>query len=246
MYDKGVLMSRRLNKYLSEAGYCSRREADKLIQQGVVLVDGEVATIGSQVESTSIVMIDGKQITPQQQSIYIVLNKPIGITSTTDLKDKTNVVEYIGVKERIFPIGRLDKDSTGLLLLTNDGDIVNKVLRSSNNHEKEYVVKVNKPVTSAFLKQMREGVHILGKTTKKARVRQLHKQTFNIVLTEGMNRQIRRMCSALGYRVLSLSRIRIMNIKDDQLALGSWRYLTEEEVTTLIALTQDSHKTAVE
>ena len=181
-------------------------------------------------------------MTRKESFVYLALNKPRGVTSTTDLKDPSNVIDFVGYPSRIFPIGRLDKDSEGLLLLTSDGDIVNKILRSGNNHEKEYVVDVNKPITSLFLKQMREGVEILGKITKPAVLRQQSKTRFKIILTEGMNRQIRRMCSALGYRVTSLVRIRIMSVHVDGLALGEWRHLRADEVATLRAETQHSGK----
>ena len=236
-------MSIRLNKYLSEIGYCSRREADKLIADGLVKVNGIVASTGEKIEEDSIILVNNLPVKQKPKPIYIVLNKPIGITSTTDPKDKTNVIDYLKFPSRIFPIGRLDKDSEGLLLLTNDGDIVNKILRSGNNHEKEYIVKVNKHITSIFLQQMREGVEILGTITKPAKLRQINKFTFKIILTEGMNRQIRRMCSALGYKVTSLERIRILNIHNDGLAIGAWRYLTNDEIETIQDLTKDSKKT---
>ncbi len=236
-------MPTRLNKYLSEIGYCSRREADRLIEQGLVKVNGVIASIGLQVEDDAEILIDDKPIKKQHRSIYLVLNKPVGITSTTDPKDPTNVIDYLKFPTRIFTIGRLDKDSEGLLLLTNDGDIVNKILRSDNNHEKEYVVTVDKPITSMFLQSMRSGVDILGTTTKKAKVKQLNKYQFNITLTEGMNRQIRRMCSQLGYKVEKLVRVRIMNITNDNLALGSWRYLTKDEIQIILDLTKESKKT---
>lgn len=236
-------MPTRLNKYLSEIGYCSRREADKLIEQGVVFVNGQQATIGDKVDDRSRIEINGQPINTDNQFVYVVLNKPRGITSTTDLKDKTNIIEFINYPKRIFPIGRLDKDSEGLILLTNDGDIVNKILRSGNHHEKEYIVMVDKPITTAFIKQMRNGVDILDTKTKPAKVQQLNKKTFSIILTEGLNRQIRRMCSALGYRVFRLVRVRIMNITDHKLERGQWRHLTKEEVSTLKQLTKHSKKT---
>jgi 23S rRNA pseudouridine2604 synthase len=236
-------MSTRLNKYLSEVGYCSRREADRLIEDGLITVNGVVASIGDQVEADAVILVRGKPVRTSNRPIYLVLNKPAGITSTTDQSDPTNVIDYVKFPSRIFTVGRLDKDSEGLLLLTNDGDIVNKILRSGNNHEKEYVVTVDKPITSSFLKQMREGVEILNTKTKPAVVKQLHKLQFRIILTEGMNRQIRRMCSQLGYRVTKLVRVRIMNITADNLALSAWRYLTNAEVEALQHLTKDSMKT---
>ena len=236
----GDNMSTRLNKYLSEIGYCSRREADRLIALEEVTVNGIVATMGSKVEGDETILVQGQPVQSKQDFVYIVLNKPIGITSTTDLNDPSNVIDYIKFPSRIFTIGRLDKDSEGLLLLTSDGDIVNKILRSGNNHEKEYVVTVNKPVTSQFLQQMRSGVEILETKTKPAHVKQLNKNQFKIILTEGMNRQIRRMCSKLGYKVTRLVRIRIMRITNENLPLGSWRHLTKEEVHTLKRLTEQS------
>lgn len=237
-------MSTRLNKYFSEIGYCSRRKADSLIEQGLVKVNGVIATLGDHVEEGDDILVNDQPINHDNEFVYIVLNKPQGITSTTDKKDPTNVIDFIKFPKRIFPIGRLDKDSEGLLLLTNDGDIVNKILRSGNNHEKEYIVNVHKPITREFISQMRDGVEILGTITKKAKVKQTNKQTFKITLTEGMNRQIRRMCSALGYRVRSLKRIRIMNITDHVLDKGSWRYLTHKEIQTIHQLTKDSKKVA--
>ncbi len=230
-------MSTRLNKYMSEIGYCSRRDADRLIEAGRIKVNGEVATIGTKIEEPVTILVDNKPVKKETESVYIVLNKPVGITSTTNHKDPTNVVDYIKFPTRIFMIGRLDKDSEGLLLLTNDGDIVNKILRSEYNHEKEYIVTVQKPITNHFISNMRSGVEILGKKTKPAKVKMINKNTFSIVLTEGMNRQIRRMCSALGYRVTSLVRIRIMNITNKNLNTGDWRFLTKEEIASIKAQT---------
>lgn len=236
-------MATRLNKYLSELGICSRREADRLIQDGVVTINKEVAKIGDKVEETDVIEVNGKPIKASNKLVYLVLNKPKGITSTTDESDPTNIVKFVNFPTRIFHIGRLDKDSEGLILLTNDGDIVNKILRSGNAHEKEYVVKVDKMVTDGFLRSMASGVHILGKRTKPAYTEFIDSYHFRIILTEGMNRQIRRMCTTFGYHVTRLMRVRIMNITTDGLPVGKWRYLTNEEIKTLHDLTKDSQKT---
>jgi 23S rRNA pseudouridine2604 synthase len=231
-------MSKRLNKYMSEIGYCSRREADRLIDAGRIKVNGDVATIGTKIEEPISILVDDKPVKKEIESVYIVLNKPVGITSTTNHKDPTNVVDYIKFPQRIFMIGRLDKDSEGLLLLTNDGDIVNKILRSENNHEKEYIVTVQNPINRGFIKNMSRGVTVLGKKTKPAIVKYINKNTFSIVLTEGMNRQIRRMVSALDNRVISLVRVRIMNITNKNLNVGDWRFLTKEEIASIKAETE--------
>ncbi len=223
----------RINKFLSEAGVCSRRVADKWISANRVQINDEYATLGSQVESTDVVKVDGEVITIDKGYVYIALNKPRGITSTTERHVKGNVVDYVNHHERIFHIGRLDKDSEGLLLLTSDGDIVNEILRAENHHEKEYVVSVDKPLTKDFLKQMSEGVEILNQKTLPAKVSQINDRTFKIVLTQGLNRQIRRMCETLGYNVKKLKRIRIMNIKLDGIKYGEWRDLTKEEFEEL-------------
>ena len=222
---------------------CSRREADRLLKEGLITVNGNVAGIGDKVEDTDHIEINGTPIKTTNKLVYIVLNKPKGITSTTDESDPTNIVKFVNFPTRIFHIGRLDKDSEGLILLTNDGDIVNKILRSGNAHEKEYVVKVDKQITSSFLKSMASGVHILGKTTKPAYTEIIDNFHFRIVLTEGMNRQIRRMCTTFGYHVTRLMRVRIMNITTDGLAVGKWRYLTNEEIETVHKLTKESKKT---
>ena len=232
----------RVNKYISETGFCSRREADKYILQGRVTIDGEKATTGTKIKKGQVVKIDGKKISKEEEVVYIALNKPVGITCTTDKKVKGNIVDFIGHEKRIFHIGRLDKDSQGLILLTNDGDIVNKILRAGNNHEKEYIVTVDKPINEEFIRKMGSGIRILGKVTKKCYVSKEGEKTFRIILTEGMNRQIRRMCEALGYEVTKLKRIRIMNIKLGNLKIGEWRNLTEEELRRLNYLIKDSNK----
>jgi 23S rRNA pseudouridine2604 synthase len=223
----------RINKYISESGITSRRGADKWIAEGRVTINGTVAELGSQAEPGDDVRVDGKPIKVEQQNVYIALNKPIGITSTTEKHIKGNIVDFVNHPLRIFHIGRLDKDSSGLILLTNDGDIVNEILRAENKHEKEYIVTVDKPLTASFIKDMSSGVEILDTKTLPCKVKQLTKYTFNITLMQGLNRQIRRMCSALGYEVRDLHRIRIMNIHLDGLALGQWRDLTEDELTEL-------------
>ncbi|MGE7762788.1 23S rRNA pseudouridine(2604) synthase RluF [Peribacillus sp. NPDC097895] len=223
----------RINKYISESGITSRRGADKWIAEGRVTINGTLAELGSQAEPGDDVRVDGKPIKVEQQNVYIALNKPIGITSTTEKHIKGNIVDFVNHPLRIFHIGRLDKDSSGLILLTNDGDIVNEILRAENKHEKEYIVTVDKPLTASFIQDMSSGVEILDTKTLPCKVKQLSKYTFNITLMQGLNRQIRRMCSALGYEVRDLHRIRIMNIHLDGLALGQWRDLTEDELTEL-------------
>lgn len=236
-------MEVRINKYLSEAGFCSRRAADKLIEEGRVTINGEVPEIGTKVKNSDSVEVDGKPIKPQKDDfVYIALNKPIGIVCTTDTRrEKDNIIDFINYPKRIFPIGRLDKPSEGLILLTNDGDIVNKILRAKNNHEKEYVVTVNLPITPRFIEEMSKGVPILDTVTKPCVVEFVNKHTFRITLTQGLNRQIRRMCEHLGYEVTKLKRIRIMNIELDT-KLGEWRYLTKGEMKTLNRLLEDSTK----
>lgn len=234
----------RINKYLSEVGYCSRRAADKLLEEGRIKINGQVPELGTKVSDEDVVEVDGKPIRESQEKpIYIAFNKPVGIVCTTDTKrERDNIIEYINHPQRIFPIGRLDKPSEGLILLTSDGDIVNKILRSKNNHEKEYLVRVDKPINPKFLEKMRNGVPILDTVTKKCEVEKIDDMTFRIVLTQGLNRQIRRMCEFLGYEVIKLKRIRIMNIKLD-LPLGKWRDLTDEELSALNNLLEDSSKT---
>jgi len=221
-----------LNKYISNTGMCSRREADKLIESGQVKINGKIAKKGNRVSDGDKVTVKGKPLKSNPKHVYLALNKPPGITSTTDLKDKDNIISYLNYPDRIFPIGRLDKPSTGLILLTNDGDIVNKVLRAENNHEKEYIVSVDRPLTKNFIQKMSNGIPILGTVTKKCKVELLSKNTFRIILTQGLNRQIRRMCEHLGYNVKTLKRIRIMNIELD-IDQGYWRELTREELATL-------------
>lgn len=219
----------RINKYISDTGFCSRREADKLVQSGKVSINGKVAVLGDVVLEDDKVLIEGNPLKEKSKRVYIALNKPVGITCTTELHIKGNIVDFVGHKERIFPIGRLDKDSEGLILLTDDGDIVNKLLRSENNHDKEYIVTVNKPLTEDFIKKMSNGVKIEGEFTKKCKVERISEYVFRIILTEGRNRQIRKMTAYFGYSVKKLKRIRIMNIKLLDLPLGKWRDLTSEE-----------------
>lgn len=225
-------------------GYCSRREADRLLEEGRIKINGSTPELGTKVSDSDEITVDGQSIRKvEEQHVYIALNKPVGIVCTTDTRrEKNNIVDFINHPKRIFPIGRLDKPSEGLILLTSDGDIVNKILRARNNHEKEYIVRVNKPITPKFLEKMRNGVPILDTVTRKCEVEQLDALSFRIVLTQGLNRQIRRMCEYLGYEVKKLKRIRIMNIYLD-VPVGKWRDLTEEEMTTLDALLKDSAKT---
>ncbi len=238
-------MSTRINKYLSEVGFCSRRAADRLIEDGKVTINGEITEIGTKVEEGDQVEVKGQRIikSTKQKNIYLAFNKPVGIVCTTDRKvEPNNVIDFINYPKRIFPIGRLDKLSEGLIFLTNDGDIVNKILRARNNHEKEYIVKVNRPINSDFIQSMSSGVEILGTITKNCFVKQLGAKKFKIILTQGINRQIRRMCEALGYRVKSLKRVRIMNIKLD-LPKGEYREFRKEELLELNALLEHSSKT---
>lgn len=232
----------RLNKYISESGICSRREADKLIADGKVTINGSVAAMGTKVAPSDVVVADGIKIEPKAKKVYIALNKPVGITCTTEIDVPGNIITFMNYPERIFPIGRLDKPSEGLIFLTNDGDIVNKILRAGNNHEKEYIVSVDKPITNEFINAMRNGVPILDTVTKKCRVKKIGKHTFNIILTQGLNRQIRRMCEYLGYSVSSLKRVRIMNVSLDGISCGQWRYLTDNELQELLRLTENSSK----
>lgn len=233
----------RLNKYISESGFCSRREADKLIQSGLVTIDGVKAEMGTKVTKGQKVRVNGILISKEEELVYIALNKPVGITCTTEHKVKGNIVDFVNHKKRIFPIGRLDKDSQGLILMTNDGDIVNKILRAGNNHEKEYIVTVNKPINDEFVKKMSNGIRILEQVTKKCYVKKEGNNTFRIILTQGLNRQIRRMCESLGYEVVKLKRIRIMNINLSDLKIGKWRELTYNELKGLNELILTSGKT---
>jgi len=235
---------RRINKYLSEIGYCSRREADKLIAAGRVWINGKKAEMGVKVSPQDKITVNGEPVhQTKNKFVYLAFNKPKGIVCTTDTRvEKDNIIDYINYPKRIFPIGRLDKPSEGLILLTNDGDIVNKILRAKNNHEKEYIVRVNKPITQDFIQKMSSGVPILDTVTKKCFVKQTHKTQFRIVLTQGLNRQIRRMCEHLNYKVTELQRVRILNIKLD-VKVGKWRYLKPEELKTLNQLLSQSSKT---
>lgn len=237
--------STRINKYLSEIGYCSRRAADNLILHNRVTVNGVVPEMGTKIFPGDLVRVDGKAVSaPDEKPVYIAFNKPVGIVCTTDTKvEKDNIIDYIKYPKRIFPIGRLDKPSEGLILLTSDGDIVNKILRARNNHEKEYLVTVNRPVTQEFLKKMRNGVPILDTVTRKCEVTQTDRNRFKIILTQGLNRQIRRMCEYLDFKVTKLKRVRIMNIHLD-MPVGKWRYLTGpemEEINRLIATSAKTH-----
>ncbi len=233
----------RINKYISEKGLCSRREADELIRQGRVTINDEKAEMGSKVYPGDIVKLGGKSLKPKDRPVYLAFNKPAGIVCTTDQKEKDNIIDFINFPKRIFPIGRLDKESEGLIFLTSDGDIVNKILRAGNNHEKEYIVTVNKAITEGFVESMAKGVRILGTVTKKCRTTQMSKYMFRIILTEGMNRQIRRMCEAFGYEVVKLKRVRIMNVMLGSLTVGQWRHLTHEELKTINRLIENSVKT---
>jgi 23S rRNA pseudouridine2604 synthase len=224
----------RINKYISETGICSRREADKWVEGGRVTINGAIAVLGSQAEAGDDVRVDGQPIGSKKQTLYIALNKPVGITCTTERHIKGNIIDFIAHQERIFPIGRLDKDSEGLILLTNDGDIVNQILRAENSHAKEYIVTVDRPVTSRFLMDMAKGVPILETVTQPCQTKRISEFVFSIILTQGLNRQIRRMCAAFDFQVRRLQRIRIMNITLAGLRIGEWRELTREELDTLM------------
>lgn len=232
-----------LNKYISSTGYCSRREADKLIAARRVMLNGTVGALGNRVLPGDVVMVDGKPIKSAENDVYIAFNKPVGITCTTETNILGNIITYINHPKRIFPIGRLDKPSQGLIFLTNDGDIVNKILRAGNNHEKEYIVTVNKPITPAFIKTMQNGVPILDTVTQKCEVEKVSTFVFRIVLTQGLNRQIRRMCDYLDYEVRKLERVRIMNITLQGIAPGKWRNLTPDELAYINEQTACSVKT---
>ena len=234
----------RINKYLSEVGFCSRRKADILISKNRVTVNGKVPEMGTKVSADDEIRVDGKLISKKKsKAVYIAFNKPVGIVCTTDTKvEKDNIIDYINYPSRIFPIGRLDKPSEGLIFLTNDGDIVNKILRARNRHEKEYIVRVNKAVTNNFIKKMSNGVPVLDTITRKCFVEQISRTEFRIILTQGLNRQIRRMCEYLDYRVVRLKRIRIMNVSLD-VPVGQWRYLTEKELSEINKLVESSSKT---
>ena len=238
----------RINKYLSEIGFCSRRKADLLIEQERIKVNGVYAVMGQKVTGQEEIQVNNKIIKKleNKKHIYIAFNKPVGIVCTTDTKrEKDNIIDYINYPTRIFPIGRLDKPSEGLIFLTNDGDIVNKILRANNQHEKEYVVEVNKPVTKDFIKKMGEGVPVLDKITNRCKIKQKGKKTFKIILTQGLNRQIRRMCEYFDYRVIFLKRVRIMNIKLD-IPVGEYRDFTKSELNQINQLVKNSSKTIKE
>ena len=228
--NKGI----RLNKYISDAGHCSRREADRWIEEGRVYIDGRKGTLGDRVLPGMKVTIQGERVKAQNKNVYIALNKPVGIVCTTDKREPMNVVDFVDHDRRIYPIGRLDKDSEGLLLMTSDGDIVNRILRAAGRHEKEYQVTVDKPITTEFLTKMASGVKILGTTTLPCQIKKTGEKAFTIILTQGLNRQIRRMCETLGYRVRTLKRVRIMNIHLGNLKLGQWRNLTPAEMKELM------------
>ena len=235
--------SKSLNKYIAETGFCSRRQADTYIEQSRVTINGVTAVKGNRVNPGDVVKLDGELIAPAtKKRVYIALNKPVGVTCTTDTSDPDNIIDFLDFPERIFPIGRLDKMSEGLLLLTNDGDIVNKILRSRNNHEKEYIVSVNKVIIPEFIENMGSGVPILDTITKPCYVERLDDYTFKIILTQGLNRQIRRMCAHLGYHVRKLVRVRVMHISLGDLPSRSWRYLTNEEMTTMNNMVKESDK----
>ena len=224
----------RLNKYIASSGLCSRREADSLIENGKVTINGIVAVQGTKVNEGDVVLVGGQKITPDDSMVYIAFNKPLGVTCTTDKRDPSNIIDFIGFDERIFPVGRLDKNSSGLILLTNDGSIVNKLLRAENGHEKEYLVTINRPYDKNFIKQMESGVPVLGQLTLPCKIKPAGDKTFKIILHQGLNRQIRRMCEYLGYKVTKLKRIRFMNIYLGDLETGKWRYLTPDEKKELL------------
>lgn len=234
---------KRLNKYISETGICSRREADTLIAEGKVTVNGTVAEMGLKVSDADTITVNGKSLKAKPKRVYIAYNKPVGVTCTTEKKIKSNIVSAINYKDRIFPIGRLDRPSEGLIFLTNEGDIVNKILRAGNNHEKEYIVTVDKEIDQRFVEKMASGIPILDTITKPCKVKQLGKKRFNIILTQGLNRQIRRMCEYLGFEVTKLKRVRIMNVSLNDLAVGQWRFLSDSEMAQINASIADSSKT---
>lgn len=238
--------STRLNKYISESGLCSRREADRYIEQGNVYINGKRATVGDQVSPTDTVKVNGQVIEPrgEEDLVFIAVNKPVGIVSTTDDAEKHNIQRFVGHSARIFPVGRLDKDSQGLIFMTSNGDLVNKILRAGNNHEKEYLVTVDRPITKEFIQGMAQGVPILGTVTKKCKVQQESRFVFRITLVQGLNRQIRRMCEHFGYDVSKLERVRIMNVSLGGLPVGQWRDLTSKEMAVLFEAIKDSSSEA--
>ncbi|MEJ6736901.1 MAG: 23S rRNA pseudouridine(2604) synthase RluF [Flavobacteriales bacterium] len=234
---------KRLNKAISETGYCSRRAADKLIEEGKVNVNGNTPELGTKVTANDVITVNGTVVTKEVENIYLAFNKPVGITCTTELQIEGNIIDYINYPERIFPIGRLDKPSEGLIFMTNDGDIVNKILRSKNSHQKEYIVTVSRRITDDFIYDMSNGVPILDTVTEKCTVKRINDTTFNIILTQGLNRQIRRMCDYLGYQVNTLKRVRIMNISLDGIKKGEYRSFTQDELSEINELIKDSSKT---
>lgn len=235
--------TKRLNKAISETGYCSRRGADKLIEDGKVKVNGKVPELGTKVTTSDVISVNGNIVTKKVENIYLAFNKPVGITCTTETQIDGNIIDYINYPERIFPIGRLDKPSEGLIFMTNDGDIVNKILRSKNSHQKEYIVTVSRRFTDDFIRKMENGVPILDTVTDKCKVTRINDTTFNIVLTQGLNRQIRRMCDYLGYQVQTLKRVRIMNISLKNIKVGEYRSFTAEELNEIQTSIADSSKT---
>ena len=241
--EENSIHSIRLNKAISDTGFCSRRAADKIIEEGRVLLNGKIGVLGDKASINDEISIDGKLLVRESKLVYIAFNKPVGITCTTERDIEGNIIDFINHKERIFPIGRLDKPSEGLIFLTNDGDIVNKILRAGNNHEKEYAVMVHKPITQDFIDQMSNGIPILDTVTQKCYVEQESEFVFKIILTQGLNRQIRRMCDYLGYKVYRLKRLRIMNITLDGIAPGKWRDLTSKELSEINNLVSKSIKT---
>ena len=241
--DTNNKQSINLNKFISSTGICSRREAEKLIIDGRVTINGKPTQLGNRVFNKDIVKVDGRRLQPKPKALYIALNKPVGIVSTTDSRERNNIVKHINHPERLFPIGRLDKPSEGLIFLTNDGDIVNKILRAGNNHEKEYIVSTDKVINADFIKKMSNGIPILGTITKKCKVEKVSEKVFKIVLVQGLNRQIRRMCEYLGYEVTKLKRTRIMNVELGNLKQGDWRELTEDEIKEINKMISSSSKT---
>lgn len=241
--DTNNQKSTNLNKYISSSGICSRREAEKFIKEGRVTLNGKPTQLGNRVAKNDVVKLDGRVVKPKDVTIYIALNKPVGIVSTTDGREPNNIVKHINYPERLFPIGRLDKPSEGLIFLTNDGDIVNKILRAGNNHEKEYFVTVNKSITEDFIEKMSNGIPILGTVTQKCLVEKVSDKIFKIILTQGLNRQIRRMCEYLDYEVIKLKRTRIMNVELGYLQTGDWRELTLEEINEINSMISSSSKT---
>lgn len=233
----------RLNKYIADSGYCSRREADKIISDGRVTINDSPTELGQRVSSNDIVKIDGKPILPDDDLVYLAVHKPTGITCTTDERRRDNIVSWLDYPKRIFPVGRLDRDSEGLIFMTNDGGIVNKILRAGNYHEKEYIVTVDKPFTDEFMQEMESGVPILDTVTRPCKIKRQNAKTFRIILTQGLNRQIRRMCEALGYEVTRLVRVRIMHVTLNGIPSGQWRYLTPKEIKELKRLTSMSAET---